>query len=87
MESHSSILPQRIPWSEEPGVLQSIGSQRVGHDCSDLACMLASKGGGSYLEVRVMELGLESLYPGYFVAMQMGNYGEMQSCGKDVDYW
>ena len=29
--------------------------------------MLASKGGETYLEVRVMELGLESLYPGCFV--------------------
>ena len=30
--SHSSILAWRIPWTEEPGGLQSIGSQRVGHD-------------------------------------------------------
>ena len=32
MATHSSILAWRIPWSEEPGTLQSIGSQRVGHD-------------------------------------------------------
>ena len=30
--THSSILAWRIPWTEEPGKLQSIGSQRVGHD-------------------------------------------------------
>ena len=30
--THSSILAWRILWSEEPGGLQSIGSQRVGHD-------------------------------------------------------
>ena len=30
--THSSILALRIPWTEEPGVLQSMGSQRVGHD-------------------------------------------------------
>ena len=30
--THSSILAWRIPWSEEPGGLQSMGSQRVGHD-------------------------------------------------------
>ena len=30
--THSSILAWRIPWTEEPGRLQSIGSQRVGHD-------------------------------------------------------
>ena len=31
MAIHSSILTWRIPWTEEPGSLQSIGSQRVGH--------------------------------------------------------
>ena len=31
MASHTSILAWRIPWTEEPGGLQSIGSQRVGH--------------------------------------------------------
>ena len=30
--THSGILAWRIPWAEEPGGLQSIGSQRVGHD-------------------------------------------------------
>ena len=29
---HSSFLGWRIPWTEEPGGLQSMGSQRVGHD-------------------------------------------------------
>ena len=32
MATHSSILAWRIPWMEEPGRLQSMGSQRVGHD-------------------------------------------------------
>ena len=32
MATHSSILAWRIPWTEEPGGLQSAGSQRVGHD-------------------------------------------------------
>ena len=30
--THSSILAWRIPWTEEPGGLQSMGSQRLGHD-------------------------------------------------------
>ena len=30
--THSSILAWEIPWTEEPGGLQSMGSQRVGHD-------------------------------------------------------
>ena len=32
MATHSSTLAQRIPWREEPGRLQSMESQRVGHD-------------------------------------------------------
>ena len=32
MATHSSILAWRIPWREEPGRLQFMGSQRVGHD-------------------------------------------------------
>ena len=31
MATHSSILAWRIPWTEEPGGLQSVGSPRVGH--------------------------------------------------------
>ena len=32
MATHSSILARRIPWTEEPGRLQSMGLQRVGHN-------------------------------------------------------
>ena len=32
LATHSSILAWRIPWTEEPGELQSLGSHRVGHD-------------------------------------------------------
>jgi len=37
MAAHSSILTWRMPWTEEPGRLQSTVSQRVGRDLSDLA--------------------------------------------------
>ena len=37
MTTHSSILAWRIPWTEESGGLQSIGSQRVRHEQNDLA--------------------------------------------------
>ena len=37
MAAHSNIVAWRIPWTEEPGGLQSMRSQRVGHDCSNLA--------------------------------------------------
>ena len=37
MAPHSSTLAWKIPWTEERGRLQSIGSHRVGHNLSDLA--------------------------------------------------
>ena len=40
MTSHSRILAWRIPWTEEPGRLQSMGSQGVRHDLSDCACSM-----------------------------------------------
>ena len=34
MAPHSKTLAWKIPWTEEPGRLQSMGSLRVGHDCT-----------------------------------------------------
>ena len=34
MATHSGILAWRVPWTEQPGGLRSIGLQRVKHDCS-----------------------------------------------------
>ena len=39
MATNSSILSWKIPWTEEPSRLQFMGSQAVGHDLSNLACM------------------------------------------------
>ena len=39
--THSITLAWKIPWAEEPGRLQSMGSHRVGHDWSDLAAAAA----------------------------------------------
>ena len=44
MATYSSILAWEIPWTEEPGGLQSMGSQRVRHNDSDLARRQANKG-------------------------------------------
>ena len=41
MATHSSILAWRITWTEEPSGLQSMGSQSIGQDWNDLACMHA----------------------------------------------
>ena len=43
MATHSSILAWRIPGTEEPGGLPSMGSHRVGHDSSDLAAAAAAE--------------------------------------------
>ena len=42
MAPHSSTLAWKIPWTEEPGGLPSMGSHRVGHDWSDLAAAAAA---------------------------------------------
>ena len=63
MAPHFSVLAWRIPGTEEPGGLPSMGSHRVGHDRRDLAVVAAAavclqreeRGGG--------ELDLESLAP------------------------
>ena len=44
MATHSSILAWRIPWTKEPGELQSIGSQRVGHNRSNLTMFSVLEG-------------------------------------------
>ena len=43
MAIHSSILAWRIPWIEKPGELQSMGSQRVGHDRVNSTFTLSSR--------------------------------------------
>ena len=47
MAPHSSTPAWKIPWTKEPGRLQSMGSQRVGHDWSDLAAAAAAGGSDS----------------------------------------
>ena len=43
MATHSSVLGWRIPWTEEPGGLPSMGLHRVGHHWSDLATAVAAR--------------------------------------------
>ena len=42
MATHSIILAWRMPWTEEPGQLQSVALHRVGHNRSDLAAAAAA---------------------------------------------
>ena len=43
MTALSSTLAWRMPWTEEPGGLQSMGSQRVGHDCTENVLLVYRK--------------------------------------------
>ena len=51
MATHSSTLAWKIPWTEEPGRPQSMGSQRVGYNRSDLERMRT-------IRILICELGL-----------------------------
>ena len=54
MAPHSSTLAWKIPWMEEPGGLQSIGSLRVGHDwATSLSCI--GEGNGNPLQCSCLE--------------------------------
>ena len=58
MATHSNVLAWRIPWTEEPGRLQSVGWQRVGHDWKDWACILQTYTGGPnrYIETNLTDI-------------------------------
>ena len=47
MATHSSILAWRVPGTEDPGGLQSTGSQRVRHDCATKHSLVCASAGGS----------------------------------------
>ena len=63
MATHASILAWRIPWTEEPGGLQSIVSQRVRHDSSGLTLALAEY---TNRQSHVLNIGIYSDYNGEF---------------------
>ena len=58
MDTHSSILSQRILWTEESGGLESIRSQRVGHDWSDLAAAAAAAH-ASKVKLKILQARLQ----------------------------
>ena len=69
MATHSSVLAWRIPGPGDPGGLPSMGSHRVGHDCSNLAAVAESRGGQRRPPNKnVLELGPEK-----WIASQEGD--------------
>ena len=82
MATHSSILVWRIPWTEEPGRLQSIGYQRVRQDWSDLAhigtqTLISIHTGDSLV---VWWLGLCSFTARAWVQSLVGELGSYKLC-------
>ena len=63
MAPHSSVLAWRIPGTGEPGGLPSMGSHRVGHDCSDLAAAAALSRIGAQMWASALCPGLEAQFP------------------------
>ena len=56
MAPHSSTLAWKIPWAEEAGGLQSMGSQRVGHNrATSLSLSCTGEGNGSPLQCSCLE--------------------------------
>ena len=62
MATHSSIIAWRIPWMEEPGGLQSMGSQRVGHDWATSLTHSLTQTGGVWYWVQVINIKIELQY-------------------------
>ena len=63
MATHSSILAWQVPWTEEPGGLQSMGSQRVGHDWAHSHANLASA-------LRFLSISPSVAFPTFWVSPQ-----------------
>ena len=68
MAPHSSTLAWRIPGTEEPGGLPSMGSHRVGHDWSDLAAAAADK----YYKAAILKM-FKELNKTMFEKLKYGN--------------
>ena len=81
MATHSSILAWKIPWTEETGRLQSMGSQRVRHDWA------TSLSGGTVVKNLRADVGDLGLIPGSGRSPEVGNENPFQySClGNPLD--
>ena len=86
MATHSSILAWRIPWTEEPGGLQSLGSQRVGHDwaCTnkwETPSSPVSIGDGTNKLQK--EFSITTFAPGFSWSHSHSHYPNTISCGTE----
>ena len=85
MAAHSSVLAWRIPGTVEPGGLPSIGSHRVGHNCSDLAAATAEAGQRSVSDPTIeiyalnIKINLGFLYGFFILFMLVGTSKDRKS--------
>ena len=78
MAPHSNTLARRIPWTGEPGGLQSMGSRRVGHSASPSAAMLSALGSGVPHAVHEFsELKGQAKSPEVFILFQIQVFGDL----------
>ena len=84
METHSSVLAWEIPWVEEPGRLQSLGSQRARHDLATSLSFLPSGAAVKTLPARAGRSGDPGSMPGSGRSPGGGNGNPRQySCLED----
>ena len=85
MATHSNILAWRIPWTVEPGELQSMGSQRVGHDCmtntftfieEQLYYFARQKGSQQVNALKGVCPDMKGLVRSFLVMIQRGGHGQ-----------
>ena len=85
MATHSSILAWRIPWTQEPGGLQSMGSQRVRqtdiHKCTYSLCSGMSDSGASWTVAHQVSLFMEFSRQGYWSGLPFPTPGDLPSPG------
>ena len=90
MATHSSPLAWRIPWMEEPGGLQSMGLQRVGHDWATSLSLFAIRVGSSvYLRLLIFLLAIlipacASFSPAFHM---MYSAYKLNKQGDDIQPW
>ena len=92
MAPHSSTLAWKIPWAEEPGGLQSMGSQRVGHERLDFDYSLSGigEGNGNPLQCSCLENprdGEAWLAAVYGVAQSWTRLKRLSSSSRHCRFW
>ena len=89
---HSSILARRIPWTEEPGELWSIGSQRVGRDSSNFMNSRTSfksrvfSGWEQRENQRYLRCGRGSTWRRFFITEIYGHRAPGEGNGNPLQY-